>query len=134
VIVIVMVMVQTVYLLNCRPRTRSALSAGLFSNRWMLAGIVATWLAQILFTYLPFMNRLFHSAPVRGEAWLYIVAIGVFTFAVVEFVASIPRQPPGAALTHMTEVAVYDTKPDDRELRYWGRNSPRLTASGDKKA
>jgi magnesium-transporting ATPase (P-type) len=95
VIVIVMVMVQTVYLLNCRPRTRSALSAGLCSNRWMLAGIVATWLAQILFTYLPFMNRLFHSAPVRG---------------------------------------VYDTKPDDRELRYWGRNSPRLTASGDKKA
>ena len=51
----------------------------------MLAGIVATWLAQILFTYLPFINRLFHSAPVRAEAWLYIVATGVFTFAVVEF-------------------------------------------------
>jgi cation-transporting ATPase F len=64
---------------------RSALSASLFSNRWMLAGIVATWLAQILFTYLPFMNRLFHSAPVRAEAWLYIVAIGVFAFVVVEF-------------------------------------------------
>jgi magnesium-transporting ATPase (P-type) len=62
VIVIVMVMVQAVYLLNCRPRTRSALSAGLFSNRWMLAGIVATWLAQILFTYLPFMNAFF-TAP-----------------------------------------------------------------------
>jgi cation-transporting ATPase F len=84
-VVNVIVMVQTVYLLNCRSRTRSALSASLFSNRWMLAGIVATWLAQLLFTYLPFMNRLFHSAPVRAEAWLYIVAIGVLTFAVVEF-------------------------------------------------
>ncbi|MGB7836936.1 MAG: HAD-IC family P-type ATPase, partial [Terrimicrobiaceae bacterium] len=84
-VVNVIVMVQTVYLLNCRSRTRSALSTGLFSNRWMLVGIVATWLAQLLFTYLPFMNRLFHSAPVRAEAWLYIVAIGVFTFAVVEF-------------------------------------------------
>ncbi len=36
------------------------------------------------FTYLPLMNRLFHTAPVRAEAWLYIVAIGVFAFAVVE--------------------------------------------------
>jgi hypothetical protein len=89
-VVNVIVMVQTVYLLNCRSRTRSALSASLFSNRWMLAGIVATWLAQLLFTYLPFMNRLFHSAPVRAEAWLYIVAIGVFTFAVVEFEKWLP--------------------------------------------
>ena len=84
-VVNVIVMMQTAYLLSCRSRTRSALSASLFSNRWMLAGIVATWLAQILFTYVPFMNRLFHSAPVRAEAWLYIVAIGIFTFTVVEF-------------------------------------------------
>ncbi|HEX8311091.1 MAG TPA: hypothetical protein VF614_07230 [Chthoniobacteraceae bacterium] len=30
------------------------------------------------------MNRLFHIAPVRGEAWPYIVTIGLFTFAAVE--------------------------------------------------
>ena len=36
------------------------------------------------FTYLPLFNRLFHTAPVRAEAWLYIVAIGVFTFAAIE--------------------------------------------------
>ena len=57
---------------------------GLFSNPWMIVGITATWLAQAAFTYLPVLNRLFHTAPVRAEAWLYIVAIGVFTFAVVE--------------------------------------------------
>ena len=27
--------------------------------------------------------------------------------------ASIPRTPPAAALTHMTEAAIYDTKPYD---------------------
>jgi len=75
---------QTFYLLNCRSRTRSMFSIGLFSNPWLLAGIAATWLAQMAFTYLPLMNRLFHTAPVRAEAWLYIVAIGVFAFAVVE--------------------------------------------------
>ena len=83
-VVNVIVMVQTCYLLNCRSRTRSMFAIGLFSNPWMIAGITATWLAQAAFTYLPLLNRLFHTAPVRAEAWLYIVAIGVFTFAVVE--------------------------------------------------
>ncbi len=83
-VVNVIVMVQSFYLLNCRSRTRSIFSIGLFTNPWLLAGIAATWLAQLAFTYLPLLNRLFHTAPVRAEAWLYIVAIGVFTFAAVE--------------------------------------------------
>jgi Ca2+-transporting ATPase len=83
-VVNVIVMVQSFYLLNCRSRTRSIFAIGLFSNRWLLAGIVATWLAQLAFTYLPVMNHLFHTAPVRAEAWLYIFAIGIVTFAAVE--------------------------------------------------
>ena len=83
-VVNVIVMVQTCYLLNCRSRTRTMFAIGLFSNPWLIAGIIATWLAQAAFTYLPLLNRLFQTAPVRAEAWLYIVAIGVFTFAVVE--------------------------------------------------
>jgi Ca2+-transporting ATPase len=83
-VVNVIVMVQSFYLLNCRSRTRSIFAIGLFSNRWLLAGIAATWLAQLAFTYLPVMNHLFHTAPVRAEAWLYIFAIGIVTFAAVE--------------------------------------------------
>jgi cation-transporting ATPase F len=83
-VVNLIVMVQSCYLLNCRSRTRSMFAIGLFSNPWLLAGIGATWLAQLAFTYTPFMNQLFHTAPVRAEAWIYIGAIGVFTFAVVE--------------------------------------------------
>jgi Ca2+-transporting ATPase len=83
-VVNVIVMVQTFYLLNCRSRTHSMFSIGVFSNRWLIAGIAATWLLQIAFTYLPILNRLFHTAPVRAEAWIYIVSIGIFTFGVVE--------------------------------------------------
>ena len=79
------VMVQTFYLLNCRSRTRTVFSIGFFSNPWLIAGILATWLAQVAFTYLPLFNRLFHTAPVRAEAWLFIVGIGVLAFAAVEF-------------------------------------------------
>ncbi|MDP1861811.1 MAG: cation transporting ATPase C-terminal domain-containing protein, partial [Gemmatimonadaceae bacterium] len=94
-VVNVIVMVQTFYLLNCRSRNRSIFSIGLFSNPWLIAGIVATWLAQMAFTYLPLFNRLFHTAPVRAEAWLYIVAIGVFTFAVVELEKWLRFRTPG---------------------------------------
>jgi Ca2+-transporting ATPase len=84
-VVNVIVMVQSFYLLNCRSRTRSMFTLGVFSNRWLLTGLAATWLAQLAFTYLPLFNWLFHTAPVRAEAWLYIVGIGIFTFALVEF-------------------------------------------------
>lgn len=84
-VVNVIVMVQSFYLLNCRSRTHSMFSIGIFSNPALIAGIAATWLAQTAFTYLPLLNRVFHTAPLRAEAWVYIVGIGVFTFAVVEF-------------------------------------------------
>jgi len=83
-VVNVIVMVQTCYLFNCRCRTRSMFVVGLFSNKWLLAGVAATWIAQAAFTYLPVMNQLFRTAPVRAEAWLTIAATGAVTFAAVE--------------------------------------------------
>ncbi len=83
VVVNVIVMVEGFYLLNCRSLTRSTLSVGLFSNLWLVAGLVAMIAAQFLFTYAPIMNRLFHSAPIGGEAWLRIIAIGVGVYLAV---------------------------------------------------
>lgn len=83
-VVNVIVMVQSLYLFNCRSRTRSNFAVGLFSNHWPLAGIAATWLAQLAFTYLPSISHLFWTTPVRAEVWLYIVAIGILTFTSVE--------------------------------------------------
>ena len=36
---------------------------GVFSNRWLVLGVVVMALLQILFTYSPVMNKLFGSAP-----------------------------------------------------------------------
>ena len=83
-VVNVIVSVETFYLLNCRSLTRSAFAVGLFSNPWVIAGIALATVTQVLFTYAPFMNKLFHSAPITGEAWLRIVAVGVIAFAAVE--------------------------------------------------
>ena len=83
VVVNVIVIVEGFYLLNCRSLTRSMISVGLFSNLWLVAGLVAMIIGQLLFTYAPIMNRLFHSAPIGLEAWLRIVATGVAVYFAV---------------------------------------------------
>ncbi len=80
----VIVLVETFYLFNCRSLTRSLFSLGLFTNPWVLAGAAAMIAVQLLFTYAPFMNRLFHSAPISAGAWLRIIAVGLVVFVVIE--------------------------------------------------
>ncbi|HVR35987.1 MAG TPA: cation-transporting P-type ATPase [Methylomirabilota bacterium] len=84
VVVNVIVMVELFYLLNCRSLTRSLFSLGLFSNLWVLGGAVAMIAAQLLFTYAPFMNKLFNSAPISGSAWLKIIGVAAVVFVAVE--------------------------------------------------
>jgi hypothetical protein len=40
---------------------------------------------QILYTYLPAMNWMFHSAPIGLDAWGRILAVSVIVFFVVGF-------------------------------------------------
>ena len=39
---------------------------------------------QLLFTYAPLMNQLFHTAPISGESWLHILGVAAVVFIVVE--------------------------------------------------
>lgn len=84
-VVNVIVVVEIAYLFNCRSLTRSCLSAGFGMNRWALAGSLAMFGLQLLFTYAPVMNRLFHTAPISLESWLRIGAVAGALFAIVEF-------------------------------------------------
>ena len=78
------VMVQLVYLFNCRSLRHSVFALGWFTNRWVILGSLVMLGAQLLFTYVPVMNRLFHSAPLDAGAWLRIAAVAAFAFVVVE--------------------------------------------------
>ncbi len=74
---------QSFYLLNCRSLRFSMLQLGVFSNPWIWVGIVAMTMAQLLFTYAPVMNRLFHTAPIEPLSWLPIIAVGLIIYLVV---------------------------------------------------
>jgi cation-transporting P-type ATPase F len=81
----VFVFVEMFYLLNCRSLTKSMFALGLFSNRWIPIGISAMIVLQLLFTYAPFMNWAFHSAPIGWDAWWRILLTGLATYAAVGF-------------------------------------------------
>jgi cation-transporting P-type ATPase F len=83
-VVNVVVFVQMFYLFNCRSLRHSLWSAGLFTNRWALAGAAGMVVAQMLFTYAPFMHTIFHTAPLNAESWVRITAVGLVTLLVVE--------------------------------------------------
>ncbi|WP_018692631.1 cation-transporting P-type ATPase [Algicola sagamiensis] len=76
---------EAFYLFNCRSLERSALSIGLFSNRWIWVGIGCMMVLQLMFTYLPIMNTWFQSAPISLEAWVRVIACGALISAIVGF-------------------------------------------------
>ncbi|NOS72603.1 MAG: HAD-IC family P-type ATPase [Verrucomicrobia bacterium] len=84
-VVNVVVLVQIVYLFNCRSFHHSVFAVGLFTNRWTIIGALAMLGAQLLLTYVPVMNNLFHTAPLAAESWLRIVGVAAIAFGAVEF-------------------------------------------------
>ncbi|MDP1562197.1 MAG: HAD-IC family P-type ATPase [Pirellulaceae bacterium] len=81
----VFVMVELFYLFNCRSLTKSMFQIGVFSNLWIWGGIGIMVALQLLFTYAPFMNRFFHSAPIGWDAWWRILLTAVVAYWIVEF-------------------------------------------------
>ena len=80
----VFVFVELMYLFNCRSLTRSVFTIHPLSNRWVLGGVGIMIVLQLLYTYVPFMNAAFSSAPLEAWMWLPIFAVGLVAFIVVE--------------------------------------------------
>jgi Ca2+-transporting ATPase len=64
-----MVLFQVFYLIDCRSINFSVNKIGLFSNPFIYVGIATVLFAQVAFVYFPFMNRWFHSSPLKADAW-----------------------------------------------------------------
>jgi Ca2+-transporting ATPase len=79
----VFVMVELFYLFNCRSLTQSMGRIGILSNPWVLVGSGAMILLQLLFTYAPFMNAVFHTTPIGVRAWMEIMAVALGAYMLV---------------------------------------------------
>ncbi|BAO81835.1 cation transport ATPase [Serpentinimonas raichei] len=74
---------QSFYLLNMRSLRHSMWKLGLMSNPWIWVGIAAMMGSQLLVTYVPVMNTMFHTAPIAASEWLPVLAVGLAIHLVV---------------------------------------------------
>jgi magnesium-transporting ATPase (P-type) len=92
----VFVMVEAFYLFNSRSFTRSPFALGLWTNPWVVGGFVIMVVLQMAFTYLPFMNVLFGSAPIGVLPWIKIVGVSILAFIIIEIEKWLRNRPATA--------------------------------------
>jgi Ca2+-transporting ATPase len=80
----VVIFVGIFYLFNARSLTRSPFQLGFFSNPWAVGGSILMVLIQLLYTYVPFMNMVFGSAPIPGELWMDVLAVSLAAYILIE--------------------------------------------------
>jgi magnesium-transporting ATPase (P-type) len=80
----VVIFVEIFYLFNARSLTRSPFQLGFFSNPWAIGGAILMTLIQLTYTYVPFMNTLFSSAPIPLALWLDVLAVSLAAYLIVE--------------------------------------------------
>jgi magnesium-transporting ATPase (P-type) len=68
-------MCQWFNVLNCRSETATALKFTVFTNKWLLGGLVLGIILQFLVIYTPALGRIFHTVPLDGSSLLLIAAL-----------------------------------------------------------
>jgi magnesium-transporting ATPase (P-type) len=86
------VMVEVFYLFNCRSLDAGLWHIGMFTNPWIWRGVTIMMVLQLLFTYAPPLNRLFHAVAIDGRAWLLILGYALSVSLVVEAEKSLRRR------------------------------------------
>ncbi len=79
------------YLFNCRSLVHPFWRVGVFSNPLLLVAVVGMILAQLLFTYAPFMQHAFGSAPIGLREWLLLICGGICLFFIIELEKALRR-------------------------------------------
>ena len=80
----VFVMIETVFLFNCRSLSRPLWQMAPFSNPWVWVGAGTMLLLQLAFTYLDAFQRIFGTAAIGLAAWGEIAAVALGIMAIME--------------------------------------------------
>ncbi len=84
--------VQLFYLFACRSLRRSLFVFSPFGNRMIVLGVAVVVGLQLLFTYAPFMNVAFDTAPLSLNEWLIILGIGAAAMVVMDLIGILLRR------------------------------------------
>ncbi|WP_345752427.1 cation-translocating P-type ATPase [Microbacterium rhizophilus] len=97
--VLMLALGQLAFLFNCRILSHSSLSLDAVTGNpvvwWSAAALLGL---QALYSYVPFMNDLFDSAPIPLQAWLIPVGCMIGLFLIIEVVKYVWRRLPGSVV------------------------------------
>lgn len=80
------------YLFNCRSLHLPSWRVSQRSNPLLWGGVGLMLVLQLLYTYLPVMNRLFGTAPIPAYSWLWIIGAAFVVHVVIEIEKAIRRR------------------------------------------
>ncbi len=73
------ILYQLVHVFQCRSERFSAVSIGLFSNKYLVGAVGISLLMQLAVIYIPFLQRIFQTVPLTLEQWALIIVLTVGT-------------------------------------------------------
>ncbi len=78
------IVMELFYLFNCRSMSQSIFQLGVFTNMWVFAGVGIMLSIQLIYTYLPLMQKLFQSTAIGLDSWTRIALAGCAAYLIVE--------------------------------------------------
>jgi Ca2+-transporting ATPase len=74
-----------------RSLERSVFSIGIFSNKLMIVGVLATFFATMSVMYIPYLNEAFGLLPLSTGQWIMPMAVAFSTFLMAEGLKHVTR-------------------------------------------
>jgi len=79
-----LVIAHVFYLFSSRKLYESSFSRRIFDNKISFLMVAILFILQAIFTYAPFMNKLFGTAPIPVHLWPIMLCAGLGVFLIVE--------------------------------------------------
>jgi magnesium-transporting ATPase (P-type) len=86
------VVMEVGYLFACRSLRLPLWRIGAFTNPWVFTGATLMLVAQLLYTYTPWMNQLFHAEPIAWWWWGVMTSIGFLVFLAADLQKAISKR------------------------------------------
>jgi len=89
---VVLVCTQLFHSLNCRSQTQSLFKIGIFTNKKLLLAVVMSFLLQMAVVYVPFLQVVFKTEPLRLVDWLMAVVLSSLPLWAMEIIKAINKK------------------------------------------
>lgn len=78
--------------MNCRTTRQSVFKIGIFSNKKILLGILVEVLLICAFSYVPFLQAIFNTAPIGLRDWAFLIVLPLAVLMIEEFRKAVVRK------------------------------------------